>query len=200
MNSNHNFLAFDREINNSRVWLRPKVFDACGYSSTVLVDRLMQRFVELSLCPYALAVSILCKNSGTCFPTPGTRINCSRASMEVGSGRITVSPKQWLANQLDFFLHWAFCLLAILSVKKAGKNDLSAVLIFGVGEENIFVNGGDERFVKFCRSGRIEPLRNGKRLLIESTTKNVSSRNPDFAYSRRPLIRLLREAKMGFFG
>lgn len=200
INTNHNLLAFDRQINNSKAWLQDKVFDACGYSSEVLLDRLMQRLVEISLYPYSLAVSVLCKTSSICFPAPGTQINCSRASMEIGSGRVTVTPKQWLANQLDFFIHWAYCLLAILSLKKAGKNNQPAVLIFGVGEEALFVDKNDERFVNYCRLGPIEPLRNGKCFLVQSSSKNVSSDHFEFVYCRRPLISLLREARMGFFG
>lgn len=200
INSNHCNLAFDREINSCRDRLRADLFEACGYSAQVLTDRLMQRLVEISLQPYTSVVSALCKTTSNCFPTPGTKINCSRAFIEMESGGITITSKQWLANQLDFFLHWGFCLLAILAVKKASKNNLPAVLVFGVGEESLFKDGNDEQFVNYCRLGPIEPLRNGKRFLVESTSKNVSSCNLDFAYSRKPLIDLLREARLGFWG
>lgn len=200
INSNHIFLAFNREINNSRVWLQSKVFDACGYSSGMLTDRLMQRLVEISLKPYTSAVSILCRTSSICFPLPGSQINCGRAYMEIGSGRITITPKQWLANQLDFFLHWGFCLLATLAVKKAGKNNLPAVLVFGVGEESLFKDGNDEQFVTYCRMGPIAPLCNGKRFFVQCTSANVSSCDLDFRYFRNPLIGLVREVKLEFSG
>lgn len=200
INNNHNNLAFDREINNSRAWLKTKIFDACGYSSEVLLDRLTQRLVEISLYPYSLAVSILCKTTSNCFPAPGTQINCGRAFIEIGSGRITVAPKQWLVNQLGFFLHWAFCLLAILSVKKNNGESQPAVLVFEVGDSNLFAGGSDKQFVAYCRRGPIEPLCNGERLIVQSALKKATSSQLDFSYARNPLIHLLREARMGFWG
>lgn len=180
-------------------WLQAKVFDVCGYSSAVLTDRLMQRLVEISRGPYALAVSVLCKTTSNCFPNPGTQVNCNRAFMEIGSGRITVTPKQFLANQFDFCIHWAFCLMSIFLVKKA-QNSLPAVLVFGVGEESLFVDKNDEQFVNYCRLGPIDPLRKAKRFLVQSASKNLSSCQLEFSYSRNPLIDLLRGAKMGFWG
>jgi hypothetical protein len=201
MNTNHSNLAFDREIDKCKVWLQTKVFDACGYSAEVLVDRLVQRVVEISHCSYATAViGLLRKTNGNAFPTSGAQINCNRAFMEIGSGRITITPRQWLANQFDFVLHWTFGLLSILSVKRARKGNLSAVLIFGVGEESIFKNGNDEQFVSYCRLGPIAPLRSRKLFLVQSTAKHVSSCPSDFAYCRNPLVGLLREATLGCLG
>ena len=203
INSNHSNLAFDREIDNARAWLQARIFDACGYPSGVLCDRLMQRLVQISRYPYALAVSVLCKAGGNCFPVPvpGAQIDCGRASMEMGSGKITVTARQLLANQRDFFLRWAYCLSAIVFVKKAGKNDhRPAVLVSGIGEESLFIDKDDLRFVNYCRSGPIVPLRDGKRFLVQSASRHASSCPSDFNYCRSPLIELLREAQLGFSG
>lgn len=199
INNNHSNLAFDREINNSQAVLQAKVFDTCGYTSEMLLERLMQRLVEIGLCSYSLAVSILCKTSSNYFPAPGTQINCGRVSMEMGSGKLTFTAKQLIANQLDFLLHWTLCLIAILAVKNT-KDNLPAVLVFGVAEESIFIEKSDEQFVNYCRFGPITPLRNGKRIIVQSASKNPSSCQPSFTYSRMPLIELLRGARMGIFG
>lgn len=200
INSNHSNQAFNREIDNCKVWLQIRIFDACGYSSGVLLDRLMQYIAEKGHYSYALAVSILCKTNDNCFPPHGTKINCIRAFIEAGSGRVTLTPKQWLSNQLDFFIYWTFCLMAILAIKKTSENNQPAVLVLGTGEENLFKEGNDEQFVNYCRLGPIAPLRNGKRLLVQSSTKGATSCNPDFFYSKNPLIDLLRKANLGFFG
>lgn len=201
INSNHSNLAFDQEVSNPKNWLQSQITDTCGYSSEVLLDRLMQRLVEIGIGPYALIVSGLCKNSSNCrLPAAGTKIDCSRAFMEIGSGRITLTLKQWLSNQLDFFLHWMLCLVAILFSKRAENDDSQAILILGVAEESLFRDGNDEQFINYCRLGPILPLRNGKRIFIQSTSKNVFSCNPDITYSRNPLISFLREVKLGFLG
>lgn len=200
LNSNHSNLAFNREIENCRKWLQTRIIDASGYSSEALLDRLVQRITEIGHYPYALAVSILCKKSGNCFPVHGTKLDCNRLFLEMGSGRVTIGPKQWLSNQLDFFLHWAFCLIAILAIRKSSGNSLPAVLVFGVGEDALFKDGNDEQFIDYCRSGPIAPLRDGKRFFIQSSSKNVSSSNPRVTYSRSPLIGLLRDTKLGVRG
>lgn len=193
-------MALDREINASRSWLHAKVFETCGYPSEILLDRLMQRLVELSLYPYASAVNAHRTITDNCLPPPGTKINCRRAFMETGSGRVTLTPRQWVVNQFDFLLHWAFCLYAILSVRKGSGDNLPAVLVLGVGEEVIFADKTDEQFVSYCRNGPIEPLRKGRRLLVESSMEALSSKHPQFVYVKRPLIDLLREARLGFIG
>lgn len=201
MNSNHSNLVFDREIDNCKDWLETKVTNACGHSSEVLLDCLMQRLVEISLCPYASTVTLLCcKTTDKFFPAPGTKIDCTRANMEIGSGHISVTPRQWLANQFDFFLHWSHCFMAIFAIKKTLKKDLPATLVFEVGEESLFKDGNDEQFVNYCRRGPIAPLREGKRFIVQSISKNISSCNPDFDYSRKPLISLLRETSLGVLG
>jgi polysaccharide biosynthesis PFTS motif protein len=100
-------------------------------------------------------------------------------------------------NLADFVLHWTFCLFSILAAKKISSPKRAAVLVFGVGEEGLFVDGDDRQFVNYCRAGPIEPLRSNSRFLIQSISIKVASFNPDFAYSRRPLIDLVRESPMG---
>ncbi len=93
INSNHTNLAFDREINNSEAWFQNKIFDVGRFASKVLTDRLMQRFVEIFLTPYITRVSLLCKQGKDCFPASGTKLMGGCASLEIGTGRVTVSIK-----------------------------------------------------------------------------------------------------------
>ncbi|MBN8473946.1 hypothetical protein [Sulfuritalea sp.] len=199
INSNHSFLAFGREIENAKLWLQSRLFAACGYSSGMLVDRLMQRLIELSLTPYAVAVMALCSTAADSFPSTGSRIQCGRASLELGTGAVRVSLTQLLANQMDFLLHWGFCLGAILFPTRAAATRQPAVLVFGVGMESLFANGSDERFVAYCRRGPIEPLANAKRLLIQCSIREAVSTRTEFAYCARPLISLLRCSRLGLF-
>lgn len=199
MNSNHSNLAFDREINNASNWGKGRVFAACGYSAETLLDRLMQRIVEIALSPYVAAIKNACAGGNSVLPVRGVRINCGRFLMEIGSGEPTVTVRQFLSNQLEFCVHWAYCLVSIFMVKSRATN-LSAVLVFGVGEESLFVEKSDERFVDYCRNGPIAPLREGKRFLIQSMSTNASSCQPAFSYFRHPLIALLREVRLGILG
>lgn len=200
LTSNWSNRLFDRVIDNSKQYLGPKVADACGYPSDILLDRLMQRLTEIALPSYASAVDSLFKMTSDPSPSEPTQINCGSANLEVKSGRITFTPMQWVRNQVEFLVHWAFCLFAITVVAKGRGVIGPTVLVFGIGEESLFKGESDEEFVSFCRSGPIDPLRTGKRFFVQSATRKLSFTGDSFHYLRHPLIGLLQEAKLGFVG
>ncbi|SVD68066.1 uncharacterized protein METZ01_LOCUS420920, partial [marine metagenome] len=200
VNSNHINLAFDKEINNSKTWFQDKVLDVCGHTSKILVERLMQRLVEIFLYPYFLKVSSLSEEPQDCFPATGIKINDRCASLEIGTGRVAINTRQFLRHLVDFLLRWAFCFFGILFPKGSNKTSTPAVLVFGVGDEAIFFDSNDDRFVNYCRSGPIDPLRNGKKFFIEASSGHVSSVPSNFEYSKYPLIQLLRKTTIGVFG
>jgi hypothetical protein len=200
MNSNQTNLAFEREIQNAANWLDGKVSDSCRYSAAVLQDRLMQRLVEIALRPCTNFVAALSKSGADCFPSAGTRIDCGRAHLELGSGRISVTLFQWLRNLAEFIVHWAYGLTAIAGLGRAREPDSPVVLVLGVGEESLFQGGSDSRFVSYCRAGPIAPLRVGGRYIVQSITRGACSTDKCFSYCRFPLVGLLREARIGLAG
>lgn len=146
--------------------------------------------VEIGLHPFTAA---FVDTNGV---TSGERIDCGAASLQIGSGHIGLTLKQWLNNQLAFAGHWMACLARILC--PGGHTDhRPAVLLFGVGEDSLFVDGNDARFVAFCRRGPIEPLRSGRRFIVHSIKGGDSSQPADFVYCRHPLLVLLSAAKLG---
>jgi hypothetical protein len=200
MNSNQINLAFESEVQNASNWLDGKVLGICGYSTTVLKDRLIQRLVEVALGPYRSLAAGLLRSGRDGISIAGTRIDCGQAHFELGSGRIAVPLFRWMRAQMEFFVHWAYCLTAIVAVSNERKTDSPVVLVFGVGEESLFQDGCDSRFVSYCRAGPIKPLRAGRRYIVQSATRGVCSTDQSFSYCRSPLIGLLRESRIGFMG
>lgn len=200
INSNDCFLAFGREVENSKRWLQSKVTAACGYSSEKLIDRLVQRLIELSLTPYAVAVKAVCTAEKIGFPAEISRIQCGRASVELGTGIVNVSLRQLLSNHMDFLLHWGFCMGAILLPSRGAVIHEPVVLVFGVGVESLFSEGNDGRFVTYCRHGPIKPLAKGLKLFVQSSVLDAVSTCSEITYCSRPLIRLLRLSKLGCYG
>ncbi|MDB5810211.1 MAG: hypothetical protein JWN94_2333 [Betaproteobacteria bacterium] len=192
LNTNQIFPEFDRQIELVKGWLQSRISSACGYPSEIVVDRLTQRIVEIGLHPFTHAVSSLLT-----IPCAGTVLDCKAALLTVGAGRIGITVKQWLIHQLAFTLHWGLCLLTILSPAKRWKNGSPAVLISGVGEESLFVDGNDARFIEFCRKGPIIPLSKGKRFIVQSPSNSISSRPDELAYGRHPIIVLLNYSQLG---
>ena len=200
MNNNHVFRGFEKQMSLANGWLRSRVFEVGGYAPEVLADRLMQRLVEISLRPYAQIIDASRSATGASFPAPGTQIECGPAIIEIGSGRITWTLKQRLSLQLEFVLHWTYCVVAMLFPTMANSGRGPATLVYGIGDATIFQGNSDEEFVKYCRAGPLAPLRDGTRFLLLSTSQNESSATSRFTCARHPLVRLLREARLGVGG
>lgn len=201
INSNHVFRAVDREMVLLHAWLSCRAFDVFGYPASVIIDRLTQLVVDVLLEPYALLVATLNKTSVDSFPAVGTKIRTERFTLEIGTGELSISVKQWMRNQLVFIAHWLYCFFSILSPKFFADNAQPAVLVLGFTNRELFVDHSDERLVSYCRSGPIVPLRDGKRFLVQTKLrKGLVSTHPDFSYSRNPLITFLRETRMGAAG
>jgi hypothetical protein len=198
-NNSHN-LSFEKLINKSKDYLEEKLYDTCGYSSRVLFDRLVQHVMEITIAPYGLEVDQLCNNGEVYYPALNTKINIGNAVIEVSTGHITITYKQWLVNQFNFIKHWLFCLFSIFSVDFSNNNKFPVTLLYGVGDESLFVEDNDKQFWNYCRLGPITPLRNGKSIYVESLRKPFVSKISQFRYCKYPLISFLRESKIGFFG
>jgi len=199
--SNNSFnLSFEKLINKFKDFLEEESLDTCGYSSQILRDRLMQYVVESTIAPYGVEVDRLCNKNESCDPTSNTKINIGNAIIEVSTGRVTITCKQWLVNQFNFIKHWSFCLFSIFSVDFSIKNKLPATLLYGVGDESLFVEGNDERFWNYCRLGSVSPLLNRKYIYLESSRRSFISKSSQFRYCKRPLISFLQESEIGLFG
>ncbi|TGK14560.1 polysaccharide biosynthesis PFTS motif protein [Leptospira stimsonii] len=198
LNSNHCNLSFDQEIQKVFEQLLSRLPSFLGYSSQVLTERLTQRVIEIGRLPFTLTSKYFYEKEEKSIPI-GYKLDCGRAEIEIGSGVVSVSWKQWLYNQAEFILHWAYCFLNIFRISFY-RNSLPATLVFGVGEESLFIEKSDRRFVEYCRSGQIPPLKNGKWFLIQSFSGNISSNPSEFSYVKNPLLNLLSETRLGFLG
>lgn len=194
------FTAFDREMDRCAGRLTRRLRGVAGYTAEVLRDRLVQRVLELSLPRYAAAVHAdrgICEGGDVSWSTACKKLGCGRAFLELRSGRVGVTVAQWLVNQSEFLLHWAFCASAIAFGRNRSSGEEPVVLAFGIGDAAIFTDHDDALFVEYCRSGPIKPLREGRRFLIEAGDTRSSSHPSDFIYSNRPLIALVRDTRWG---
>ncbi len=195
--TNHVFLAFSQQIDRSRVWLSDRFVDACGYPKSVWLDRIAQRLVESGLPAYARAVDARIKRHESPFPPDDAVIDVGDACISVGSGRVAVSAARLLRSEWEFLLHWAYALGAIVAGSWTRRVTTSAVLVFDLAESDVLEDNSDARFVAFCRTGPVSPLRDGQRRLIEAETAVTSTVPEEFAYCRYPLAELVKEARLG---
>ncbi len=200
INTNHVYAAFDEQIGRCREWLRARLRDACDYSAGMLTDRLTQRIVEIGLAPYATFVHERLKTANDFLPPPASRIDFGRGVMHVDSGRLAVPARELLRSEIEFLVHWMYWALAIVRGAFSRKDARPASLVVDMTDDNLFSGGSDSRFVDYCRSGSIGPLRAGKRFLIKSDTKIISSEPTVYSYCSHPLMELLCEACFGSGG
>lgn len=170
---------------------------ALGYSGDVIVDRLTQRMIEVAILPYTLTAHAGLRRDET-FPAADTNIRFREASVRVGDGRVTLSVSQVLRAEMEFLVHWFYCLAAIVKGWFGHRISPPAVLVTDFADEHLFIDGRDDRFVDYCRRGPITPLREARRLFVVSLSKNVSSVPETVTYCRHPLLALLNEAPLGF--
>jgi hypothetical protein len=198
---NNNILnrTFEHMIDRTLSGISSRMKNTCGYSSAILLDRLMQRVTEITLPKYAAAVGEKYKPTGEICFNEGENVNCDLANIEPNTGEVSFTTKQWISNQSGFLAHWLLCLFSIIVVKKNSKGNSPTVLVFGVGLYSLFGKDDDEQFVTYCRNGPIDPLRDASRVLVEALRQENSMIDGGFFYLKRPLITLIREARIGFW-
>lgn len=196
-NSNHCNLAFNKEIDLCRDKLSGTLVDSFGFSAEILLDRIMQRIVEIFIYSHALAFKNACNEVRTEALTHGLKIDCNQASLEVGIGKITFTVQQFVKCYADFLYGWIVCLFAILSFSKTRFPHQSSTLLFGIPLERLFNNGSDADFISYCQNGPIAPLRNGHCFLVETLSQYAALGHDNFYYSSRPHIKLIREVALG---
>lgn len=198
-NSNHSNHRFNEVIDNCKTWLKINVVGVFGYGQNVIHDRLLQRIAEVGHYPFALAFLKAHGASNEKENTIKGRIDIGLAILDCESGEIEVGLRRWIANQVQFILHWTYCLGAIINIANRRINCGPATLVSGLDINTIFAKGNDEDFVEFCKSSAITPLHFKRRLIIQSAKEKTSS-NSSFVYARRPLIELLKSVNLGFVG
>lgn len=198
-NSNHSNHRFNEIIDNCKGWSEKKIVGVCGYGQNVIRERLLQRIAEVGHYPFALEF-IKARGVGN------EKENAIKGPIDIGlaivdceSGEIEVGLRRWIASQVQFILHWTYCLGSILNIANRQTDSSSATLASGLDINTLFAKGNDEDFVEFCNSSAIAPLHFKHRLIIQSAKEKTSS-NSRFIYTRRPLIYLLKSVNLGFIG
>lgn len=190
MNSNDVNNAFCAEALRCQGWLGQRLGPVGSLPAKVLTDRLVQRVLELGRLPHA-------QQALQGRLAPGSVLDIEAASLEISTGRILLTPRQWWRGLLQYLVHWAYCCFALLAVRGIDAAGGPVTLVSGIGEEALFQGGTDADFVRYCQNGPIAPLREGARLFIQSRTPGRASVDARIRYARRPLIELLRCAPMG---
>jgi len=71
------------------------------------------------------------------------------------------------------------------------KNNKEATLVYGISNNNLFINGNDSEFINFCINGDIEPLKKAKSIIVECIDNVKPLNSESIEYRKNPLHALL---------
>jgi len=187
------YVEFEKVIARLEGWIGGRVPGVLCYSRASVENRLVQCIVELGLVPFVRECA-RCEERGSPFPGVGAAARFQEFSVEMQSGRLSVSWSLTLRAIAEFVIHWTHAMGAMVAalvwrVDRKGP----ATILLGVGRESLQVEGSDARFVEFCRDGPIIPLTAARRIIVQSTCQIPSVDPGRFEYTRFPLFFLLRQ-------
>lgn len=194
MTTNHVFVAFVARLDRLRNAFAANISDVYGYNAAIVHDRLAQRFVEIALAPFAKAVS---RQAGA-EPVAPPLLDCGKCLWRMADDQVRVPFRQFAASYAEFLAHWGYGLALILAPRRTPAARPSTVVL-DASDADLFDGTSDAAFVEFLRRGPIAPLNAGQAFLIATATQ-ATSVDPRITYCRRPLLTLLRNARLGAAG
>ena len=198
INTNHSNIQFEKEFLRIRKWIKRKVPGICGYSSETVQARLMQYLVTISLPIYVETAYALVRKNVDPFPFKDRILYFGGGTVELDTGCVRIYLRQWIKNTFHFITHWSFCLISILFTRNKSSTYTNVKLVYGVGDEAIFYNGSDQRFINYIKHGPIKILDDNSHLLVESFFDGQSSSTSKVTYCKKPLISLLGMVQLSF--
>lgn len=185
------FSQFKNQIDKFELWVLSKTLKFGNYPSLAFSRRLTQRVVEIGLIPYSELHATYFEDQLTLEKKQNLEFDGLKLNTKTGA--LSISLRLFFQSVIEFHIHWLHALFqVVLGLLHKSKRDGSATLVFGVGIENIFVDGTDLRFINYCRYGVVEPLKQSKRLIVQAVTISQSTDSSYLEYSRFPLFALMR--------
>ena len=179
-------------------WLSKLSEPVLTKNSDIVRQRILQKLVEHGFIPY---IKLINANSNISLMTEEIELptvldlNGIRINKDVGT--FSISFITTLKFILDFSVHWLLVLRAIfVGLLRNSSTFEKVVLIYGVGQESLFINKNDHRFVDYCRQTPINPIRNAKKLFIQSDRYYKSTYDEKFYYVRHPHLAVIENAKL----
>lgn len=192
----HCYVAFDQRTDAVTPWVASVVRPFCGYASHEVAWRFRQRCTELAVPGFMRICAAWFARTGA-LPADTERVDCDGLRFEANRS-VTLSAGLFLRALTEFALHWLHALTAILlCLRLKPGNTTSMTLVFGIGIENLIVDGSDARFLAYCRHGPVVPLARAEKLVVHSVQPIESTESGRVRYHRVPLFAALRWRGLG---
>ena len=171
-------------------WLQRTLPDVTICSKPALAKRSGQGAVEILLNPFLRELAARAAAGSDLLPPEQGVFRCGGFEINPSTGEIRPTFFLLIRRVAEFALHWCYALVVIGSWFLRAPRDSrgAAILVFGVGRENIVEGESSARFVKFCSEGPITPLVHAGRLIVQRVDDPASDCVRDrIEYARFPL-------------
>lgn len=201
LHSGHAYLEFD--LVSTRIFesLSLRGIGGFGFPNQLVRERLVQRAIEILLEPFVNRFESVGLNPGASHAAATAAIADRHCSLDILSGRLTLSALQRATCWREFWVAWLKVLIFSMLPRRHGSLDLTGrrlCLLYGVGNESVIVNGTDERFARYLASTPIAPLRDAQAIVVQSSQVLTSINPGRVAYAGDPLLFAWRQNRVGF--
>ncbi len=193
----YHYAAFDQitsqVFSSVKPYLKSRVTNILGYDKNIVVNRLLQRFIQLEMDNIQKKASLYARGEYERTIFDENVIELCYFKYYPKSGKLSLKHSYLAKSFLKFFVRWiqVFLLYLLSLLKIRDTNNRKATLVYGVHQSNFFKVDGDKDFINFCQNGFIEVLSKASLIIVQSCNK-VESSNPKFAlYAKNPLHALL---------
>jgi hypothetical protein len=197
----HVFNGWDKIIAQCETYLHNKVPSLLFFDKTVVRERLVQLLESEGFLPFSCLCLQRLKSGEDPFPLPEQILPIGGLAI-CPDGRVQLSLRFTVRGLVKFIFIWLHLFKDILLgiLPHRGKDSTPVTILFGLGIKPLLYQETDVRFVRFCREGRIKPLSETQKLLIETSERKGSISDPSFVYVRNPIGALVRDSHLGVGG
>ncbi len=189
----HAYNAFDSAIERAESWLAGRPAKLLDFPESEVRRRIAQRLVEILLAP---GINAWASSADAAQPpfAAGT-VRAQGIQLDLATGEVRVSAVAFVSLFGGFFARWLRILIGMLAALGRPKGvPAPATVVTGLGAADVWVDGSDERFVRFCAQGPIRPLADARRLVVEAAPITGRPSSDQVTYSSSALLDTLRSA------
>ncbi len=190
VSTTHSYAALSRRLDGIARSVAQRAPAFCGYSRKDVAWRFLQRCTELSVFQFTHVGAEQLRATGA-LPNDESTVDCGGLRFEADR-RITLSLGLFIRALAEYLGHWAHALATIVLSFRFSRSRHRVTLLHGVGHDDLTADGGDQRFLDFCRNGPVEPLAESDRLAVQATRPIASSAPERARYGRVPLLLAVR--------
>lgn len=184
--TSYSYAALSRRLDGIAPLAESWVFGFCGYSKKDVAWRFLQRCTELGVFRYTKISAEEFLATGS-FPSEASTVDCGGVRF-VSDRQVRVSPSLFIRAMVEYLAHWLHAFGAICLSFRLSATTHPATLLYGVGAADLSVDGSDQRFLEFCRNGKLHPLTSFDTLVVQMTQPVAGSCPSHVRYGRFPLF------------